>query len=72
MQGVMIDEHQKWEHKAELLNEEEKKQNGYTGQIKVIDLGRLGETPQQRVVNLLEEESKSTPIDGEKMINTFT
>ena len=46
MQGVMIDEHQKWEHKAELLNEEEKKQDGYTGQIRVIDLGRLGDTPQ--------------------------
>ena len=43
MQGVMIDEHQKWNHRAELMNEEESKKDGYTRQVKVIDLGNIGE-----------------------------
>ena len=33
MQGVMIDTHQKWEHKVEYMPEEEKKEDGYTNQI---------------------------------------
>ena len=43
MQGVMIDTHQKWEHQVELQNQEERKEDGYTRQIKVINLGNIGE-----------------------------